>query len=320
MFTSISALKSWLESQLENTAETAYKVGLKNVNLDSGSNWTDLGVAIGQTKFVDLNLQGCTSTTIPDGRIENTWNGSTMTSTYYGAFVGCRLTAITLPESVKTIGKYAFYNCKRLAQLTLPSGLTEIRQGAFGNNASGIKSALQSVSLPAGLQIIGEHAFSSSGLTSITIPGSVKDLNKNTFSSCGSLRSVVLEEGVENIGERVFYWSNHIQSVTLPSGLKTIGKESFSGELLSPMSIPTITIPASVTRIDEKAFNSYTQTDEVIMLSATPPILGTSVFSTKNSSGESVPLVIKVPAASLETYKTASGWSSYTSYIVANTN
>jgi len=312
-YTSISALSAWLASQPDNTAETTYKMALKGVNLDAGSNWTDLGIAIGQVKYVELNLQGCTGTAIPDGRHELTWEGNNPVNNYYGAFVGCRFTAITLPESVKIIGMYAFYNCKRLVQISLPAGLTEIRQGAFGNNQSGIKSALKSISLPAGLKIIGKSAFTSSGLTSITIPGSVKDLEYGTFTGCGSLQSVVLEVGVENIGEQAFWGCYNLKNITLPAGLKTIGKGAFrNGNVFTPWSIPTITIPASVTSIAAEAFYS-TSTDEVIMLSTTPPSLGLSAFSS--------PLVIKVPNANLDAYKTAIGWGDfYASYIVANTN
>lgn len=318
MFTSIAELKSWIESQPVNTVETPYKVGLKNFNLDDGDNWTNLGVAIDKVKFVDLNLQGCTGTTIPDGRIETTFVGNKVTTTYYGAFVGCRLTAITLPENLKVIGKVAFNSCKYITSITLPSGLEEIRDSAFDNC-----TLLSSVSLPNGLKIIGKFAFSSSKLTSITIPGSVKNVENNSFSSCGSLTSVILEEGVENIGYGAFMWCPLLKSVLLPSGLQTIGEKSFSSDILNPSSIATITIPASVTRIDQGAFYE-THIDEVIMLPTVPPVIlppelvvGTFCVLT-TISREPVPLTIKVPAASLNAYKTASGWSSYSSNIIAN--
>ena len=71
MFTSISALKTALAAKSANTAETAYKVGLKNVNLDANNNWGDLGLAINGSKYVDLTLQCCTGTGIPDGYSES---------------------------------------------------------------------------------------------------------------------------------------------------------------------------------------------------------------------------------------------------------
>ncbi len=317
LFTSISALKSWLEKQADNTAETAYKLGLKNVNLDAGTNWADLGVAIGttnKTKFVNLNLQGCTSTGIPDGHTESKWEGGKQIYTTYGVFVGCEnLIVVTLPKELKTIGEYAFFRCTNLGVLSLPNGLTEIHGSAVR-----LCEALKSISLPEGLKIIDSYAFEGSGLTSITIPGSVKNLDGvKVFSSC-DLQSIILKEGVESIGEMAFNYCVKLENVTLPSSLKKIGREAFRSCWNSYYkSFKTITIPASVTSLGDMAFDTQTL-EEIIMLPATPPSLGLSVFTTQTTSGEPINLKIKVSAASLNAYKTADRWKDYASKIVAN--
>ena len=61
-----------MESQPDNAVETPYKVGLKGINLDSENKWGELGLAILNSNrcFMDLNLEGCTSTAIPDGYSE----------------------------------------------------------------------------------------------------------------------------------------------------------------------------------------------------------------------------------------------------------
>lgn len=213
-FTSISALKLWLTSQPDNTSETPYKIGLKGVNLDAGNNWTDLGVAIGQIKYVDLDLQGCTGTAIPDGRFELTWEGNTPIGNYYGAFVGCRFTTIKLPESVKIIGKYAFYNCRRLTQLSLPNGLTEIRVNAFGSNQFGITGALKSVSLPAGLKIIGEYAFNRTGLTEvIMLPVTPPTIGEYVFLNTSSSLTIKVPEASVTAYKTANGWKDYADKI-----------------------------------------------------------------------------------------------------------
>ena len=305
MFTSISALKTWLAARPVNTVSTAYKVGLKDVNLDAGNNWNDLGLAIGGENYVDLNLQCCTSTGIPDGRNET--QGTSIVR--YGAFVDCKnLVAAYLPNGLKIIGDNAFIYCNNLIFISLPNELTEIHYAfAF--------SGLQSVSLPDGLKIIQRSAFDNSDITSIIVPGSVKDLSNSAFYRCSSLKDVVLNNGVETIGEMAFADCS-LENLTLPASLKTIGIRAFE----SSYKIKTITIPASVTSIGNQAFSNTSTSvyptsllEELIVLPTMPPTLGTNVFT-----GMSASCKIKVPAASLTAYQNATNWKNYSSQMVAN--
>ncbi len=318
IFTSISELKTWLASQPDNTEETPYKVGLKSVNLDADNNWGDLGVAVKSEKYVDLNLQGCTGTIIPDGyvKVQNS------TIVYYGVFSGCyRLLSINLPSGLKTIGKYAFYWCSRLGPFVLPEGLTNINSNAFGYCGTGSATAF-SMTLPEGLKTIEGDAFAHSGLISVTIPGSIKDLSTGAFMYSKSLVSVIIKEGVESIGKDAFVECPLTSSVNLPVSLKTIHERAFWY-----CSFETITIPQGVTSIGENAFAYNRKITEVVMLPATPPSLPMASMSQTYQDlnhilyGSSLNLkAIKVPAASLNAYKTANVWSRYANIIVANTN
>lgn len=285
IFTSISALKSWLASQSNNSAETAYKVGLKDVDLDNGNNRGDLGICIKEAKkHIYLDLSNCTSTAIPDGYKERIPRpDQIITYRTYGVFVDCdRLRAIKLPKGLKTIGNYAFFECDQLNSVVLPEGLTAINTQAFYN------CRLTSLTLPEGLKEIKYGAFTSNNFTSINIPGSVSELGAYAFDFCFDLTSVTLNEGLKIIGTSTF---DHCESLT------------------------SIRIPVSVTSIEGSAFKNCTSLTEVVMLSATPPSMGDHVFGYTVANYK-----IKVPATSINAYKKASGWKDYADKIVANTD
>lgn len=99
-----------------------------------------------------------------------------------------------------------------------------------------------------------------------------------------------------------------ITSISIPYGITTIGTVAFA----ECRSLQNITIPESCAYILAAAFENCTLLASVTVQSVTPPSLGNGVFS-----GTSQNLVIYVPAESVETYKAASGWSSYASRIQA---
>ena len=106
--------------------------------------------------------------------------------------------SITIPDSVKVIGDYAFNDCRNLKTVTLGEGVERI----------------------------GESAFSSSGLESITIPDSVKVIGGYAFNDCRNLKTVILGKGVERIGSYAFY-SSGLESITIPDSVKEIEHSAF---------------------------------------------------------------------------------------------
>ena len=104
------------------------------------------------------------------------------------AFKECReLRKVELNDGLQKIGKYAFYNCKSLLGINLPSTVTEIGTYAF----SGCNN-LTEVVLNEGLQKIGWYAFwFCTALSTIKLPSTVTEIGNYAFYACINLREVV---------------------------------------------------------------------------------------------------------------------------------
>ena len=91
-------------------------------------------------------------------------------------------------------------------------------------------SGLTSVTIPNSVKIIGLWAFEDcSGLTSITIPNSVTSIDGGAFDGCSGLTSVTIPNSVTSIGNSAFNYCSGLTSVTIPSNVTSIGSMAFSG-------------------------------------------------------------------------------------------
>ncbi len=125
---------------------------------------------------------------------------------------------------------------------------------------------------------------------------------------------LTIREGVVNVPEEMFMNACGRGAIydmglgipfDLPNSLITIGDNAFLG-----CRIPELTIPMNVAEIGDKAF-AYNRIHSISVMPKIPPILGKEVFAYNDDYIE-----IKVPAESLEAYKTAPGWSDYANMMV----
>ncbi|MCD8296131.1 MAG: leucine-rich repeat domain-containing protein, partial [Prevotella sp.] len=171
--------------------------------------------------------------------------------------------------SVTNIGDYAFYYCKSLTSIDIPSSVSNIGESAFQSSSltsieipNGVTSisnctfyfctSLTSIELPNGLTSIGEMAFVyCTKLTTIKIPDGVTSIGNRAFDNCSSLTSIDIPNSVTSIGDQAFYWCTSLTSIELSSNLTSIGGWAFCN-----CNLTSIEIPSSVTSIGYGAFNS----------------------------------------------------------------
>jgi len=118
-------------------------------------------------------------------------------------------TSYVIPDSVITIGEYAFGVGQNLADITIPYGVKFICDYAFA-----VSSNLENITIPDSVTIIGFGAFEECrNLASVTIGDSVTTIVFGAFAFCDSLTSVTIGNGVRIIGERAFYKCKSLSDV-----------------------------------------------------------------------------------------------------------
>ena len=211
---------------------------------------------------------------------------------------------------VTSIGTNAFYRCETLASITIPDSVTTIGDWAF-LVCSSLREFNGKYVSEDGRCLIIDGVLNSFAIgcsaTEYTIPDSVTTIGEFAFFSCSSLTSVTIPDSVTSIGANAFKGCSNLTSVTIPNSVTTIGYDAF--RLCS--SLTSVTIPDSVTTIGDDAFTECRSLTSVYCKAITPSTGGFWMFD-NNASGRT----IYVPMESVGAYKSAEGWSDYADAIV----
>ena len=196
---------------------------------------------------------------------------------------GKEINELVIPDSVTSIGEYAFNRCNCLTSVTIGNSVTSI-----GNRAFNSCTSLTRITIPDSVTSIGEYAFNGCNcltsvhisdlsawckiafseysanplsyaknlylngelVTDITIPSDITEIKDYTFSFWSSLTSITIPNSVTSIGDYAFYKCSSLTSVTIPDSVVDIGKQAFS----DCTSLTSATISDGVTSIGYGSF------------------------------------------------------------------
>ena len=186
------------------------------------------------------------------------------------AFYGSGLKEISLGNAVTSIGNNAFEGCENLSSVCIPNSVLSIGERVFARCNS-----LRDIQLGSSIKTIGAEAFTGCAVLDIVIPNSVTSIGDKAFADCRSLQSVKIGNSVTSIGDKAFTGCavldivipnsvtsiggnafadcRRLRSVILGNSVTSIGDKAFMG----CTDLSTINMPKSITSIGEDAFSSF---------------------------------------------------------------
>lgn len=249
-----------IPSTIQSIGEDAFLEcdGLKKVYVSSIEDWCKIDfpyseanpLSIGADLYVDNKL--VTDVTIPDG----------VKSIGKYAFYGySSLKSISFPSSIRSIGESAFYDCPNLDEVyaTNIEDWCKIKfEDTYSNPISyGSKIYIDGelatdITIPKGITKICDYAFANcETITNVVIPNSVISIGNSAFSGCSNLKNISIPNSVVNIEKGAFSSCFNLEEVEIPDGIKFIKYGTFA----FCENLTTIIIPQSVKEIGNLAFD-----------------------------------------------------------------
>ena len=205
------------------------------------------------------------SVAIPD---KVTFRGTdyTVTTVGYEAFYDCKdLTSVTIPSSVTTIDSWAFQSCPSLTSFTIPRNVTKMGVNPFagcnGLTNLNVESGNTKYDSRDGCNAIidSETDVLIAGCNATVIPNTVKTLGQECFVSLTKMTSIVIPDGVETIGYGAFFDCAGLTSVDIANSVTAIDDYAFE----ECDNLSKITLPSQLETIGEGAFYNCDKLAEI---------------------------------------------------------
>ena len=212
------------------------------------------------------------------------------------AFYLCgALSNVQLPEKLRVIGDASFAQCHNLKEISLPESVDVIGRNPFalisdlqitsltknykieddilyssdGKTLICFNGNQKIVQIPEGVEVIRTFAFNSKHITSVSLPSSLREIEKGAFGHCEELREINMPDSILTIGEDAFERTENLNIKALPKHLKEVCASTFFGSGISE-----ITLPEDLEIIGEKAFSGCRNLKKIEIPSHTKVIGG----------------------------------------------
>ena len=231
---------------------------------------------------------------------------------------------LVIPNSVTSIGSYAFYNCSGLTSVHI-TDLAAWCKIAFDYESNPLEYAhhlflngkeIKDLVIPNFVTTIGSSAFRAcTNLTSVTIPNSVTSIGGAAFAGCTNLTSVHITDLAAwckiafnssnplSYAHHLFLNGEEIKDLVIPSSVTTIGGSAFS----NCSGLISVTIPNSVTSIESYAFGGCTGLTSVISKMENPCFIDYYCFDRDVFYNTT----LYVPKGTTDKYKSTDCWSRF---------
>lgn len=272
--------------------------------------------------------------------VENSGSKYTVTTIGPYAFYSSKVTSVQLPNTITTIYDRSFNYAKSLTTINIPASVKNYINTSSPNEAiinASFKgcNSLKNVTLEEGLTVLARTMFDDKSLTEITtinVPGSIKELPHSVFANL-KIEEIILNEGLEKIGEFALSGLDNVKSSTLPSTVNEIGDNAFKynamnevilneglttinkGSLSSCNNLKTLVLPSTISFLGYSVFaKSNALTDIYVKATNVPEIghleNGSSQMTAFSDMAEGVK--VHVPVGCLDKYKADKFWGTLT--------
>lgn len=236
-------------------------------------------------------------------------NGYTVIGIGEKAFYESNIGSIDIPNSVVSIGNFAFNGCTSLTSMTIPNSVTTIGDRIFSNCTN-----LSNISVESGngtydsrdnCNAIIETASNTliAGCKNTVIPNSIVRIGGGAFFFCTSLTSISIPGSVTIIGSNAFVECSSLTSLTIPNSVTTIGEFAFS----QCYSLTSVSLPYSLTSIGYNAFGWCNSLTSVTVGMTTPLAIGDFTFTSRARANAT----LYVPAGCKAAYEAADYWKEF---------